>query len=119
MSVKETSIKPEIMSHFPDDYRWMELHEDGEIYAYAAIAERNDNLEAHLSITRWGPQVRRNLKGDLDWFKEEACRLGKKRILGIRSDDQGEFDPNLFRFARLYGVKDMCVFQTVAIDATS
>ncbi len=116
MSVREVFEKPEIMVHFPEGYRWIALHENNDVYAHAAIAERDENLEAHLSIEKWGPQVRRNLKEDLDWFKGEARRLGKKRILGIRSNDQGVFDPNLFRFARLYGVKDMCVFQTVALD---
>ncbi len=117
MSIREVENKPEIMAHFPDSpYRWMELGEEADPYAYVAIAERDDVLEAHISMTKWGPQVRRNLHVDLEWFKEEARRLGKNRILGIRANDKGEFDPNLFRFARLYGAVDMCVFQTVALE---
>ncbi|MGL1863679.1 MAG: hypothetical protein OCC46_14230 [Pseudodesulfovibrio sp.] len=117
MSVRETTTQPESMAHFPDDtYRWIEMHEEGEIYAHAAITERADFLEAHITFQRWGPQVRRWVKYDLEWFVEEARRLGKKRLVGIRANSDGEFDPNLFRFAKIYGVTECCVYQTVTLN---
>lgn len=116
MSVRESLEKPEAMAHFPDTYRWMELHEQGDTYAHVAICERDENLEGHITFSRWGPNIRRLLRNDLDWFKAEARRLGKKRLLGIRADKEGKFDPNLFRFARLYGATECCVFQTVSVD---
>ncbi|MDC0336117.1 hypothetical protein OAN24_04405 [Pseudodesulfovibrio sp.] len=112
-----TTTKPEAMAHFPDDqgYRWMAMHDDDDVYAWVAIADRGENLEAHITFERWGPRVRRQVKDDLAWFVEEARRLGKKRILGIRANDEGIFDPNLFRFAKMYGVTECCVFQTVSL----
>jgi hypothetical protein len=35
--------------------------------------------------------------------------------MGVRANDQGRFDEKLFRFARLYGFGEMCVFQTVSL----
>lgn len=117
MAVRELQEKPETMAHFPDGiYRFLELYRGDDVYAHAAITERDENLEAHLTVHHWGVQVRRHLGRDLQWFLAEARRLGKKRLLGIRADDQGEFDPNLFKFARLYGVTDCRVFQTVSLD---
>lgn len=117
MSVLEQSEKPECMAHFPDGrYRWLALHDHGVSYGHAAIAERGDDLELHVSLTRWGPAVRRRLQGDVAWLKGEAGRLGLKRILGVRADSHGGFDAGLFRFAKLYGFTDACVVQTVALS---
>lgn len=116
MSVRETETKPEPMAHFPDGhYRWLELHEQGDIYAHAAVAESGNDLELHVSFYRWGPQIRRNVSEDVAWLREEARRLGKKRVLGVRANGQGEFDPKLFRFARMYGFTDLCILQTAAL----
>ncbi|MEF2231122.1 MAG: hypothetical protein V3571_09355 [Pseudodesulfovibrio sp.] len=117
MSVSETAVKPEPLAHFPDGgYRWLVLHCGGEPYGHAAIAGRGADLELHLSLSRWGPSVRRRLRGDLDWLAAEARRLGLRRILGVRIDGQGRFSPELFRFASLYGFTQPCVLQTVALD---
>ena len=117
MAVRELDARPEAYAHFPDNgtYRWLELH-DGPAYGHAAIAERGDLLELHLSLHRWGAGVRRNLAGDLEWLKAEARRLDKTRIMGIRADGQGGFDERLFRFARLFGFTETCVFQTASLD---
>jgi len=116
VSVREIGDKPEVMSHFPDCYRWLELHDRGDVYGHAAVAERGDDLELHVTLHRWGPQVRRNVAGDVNWVKEEARRLGKKRVMGVRASCEGEFDSKLFRFAALYGFTEICVLQTASMN---
>lgn len=116
MCVVERKEKPDCMAHFPDDrYRWLELHDRGDIYGHAAIAGRGEDLELHLTMLRWGPGVRRSLKKDVAWLKGEAKRLGLRRILGVRADARGVFDPGLFRFAGLFGFTEKCVLQTAAM----
>ena len=118
MAVRELDTRPEAYAHFISDgrYRWLELHDGDGPYGYCAIAERDDALELHISLVRWGARVRRNLKSDFEWLKIEARRQGKKRIMGLRANDQGKFDARLFKFARLFGFTDMCVFQTASMD---
>lgn len=116
MAVREQESKPECMAHFPDGtYRWLDLHDHGETYGHAAIAVRGSDLELHVTMLRWGPKIRRHLQKDVAWLKREARRLGLQRILGVRASAQGEFDPSLFRFARLFGFSEMCVVQTAAL----
>lgn len=117
MSVREVAEKPDSMQHFPDDvgYRWLELHDSDGVYGCSAICERDDALELHVTFSRWGPQVRRRVKEDVDWLKSEARRLGKARITGVRADSGGEFDPGLFRFARLFGFTEMSVLQLASL----
>lgn len=116
MSVAETTQKPEVLKHFPSGYRWLELHDNGEPYGFAAITGRGEDLELHLTLVRWGPSVLRSLRNDLEWLKEEGRRMGKRRILGVRIDSQGTFSPELFRFADLMGFTDRCILQTVAME---
>lgn len=117
MSVREIPSKPDLLAHFPDnEYRWLELHDDGNVYGYSAIKERDDMLELHISFSRWGSKVRRSLHDDVDWLKAEAKRLGKPKITGVRADSEATFDPMLFRFAKLYGFVDQCVFQTATLE---
>jgi hypothetical protein len=103
------------MVHFPenDNYRWLELSDDIGAYGHAAFKERGDALEVHLTLARWGPSVRRQVRDDSLWVKKEAKRLEKRKILGVRADTSGNFDPNLFRFARLFGFTNFCVLQTM------
>lgn len=117
MSARELDRQPEELAHFPDDrFRWLMLHDKETPYAYCAFAEYRDTLEIHVSFVRWGPRVRRCVHGDVAWLKQEARRLGKNRIMGVRIDGSGEFDPNLFRFASLYGFTDQCVLQTATLE---
>jgi len=113
MSVCEVPQKPDELAHFPDDsgYRWLELYDQSGVYAHSAICERDDALELHVTFSRWGPQVRRKVVEDIDWLKSEARRLGKRRIMGVRADSEGIFDPGLFRFARLFGFSELSVMQ--------
>ena len=117
MSVRETATRPKAMAHFPDNenYRWLELHRNKTPYGHAAITERGDALELHVTLTGWGARVRRDLCEDVDWLKAEARRLGKKRIMGIRANARGTFDPKLFKFARMFGFTETCVFQTASL----
>lgn len=118
MPVRELTEKPEPMHRFPDNglYRWLEMHDEDRVYGHAAIAERDDALELHVSLAEWGARVRRSIHADLDWLRGEARRLGKKRIMGIRVNSRGEFDKRLFRFARIYGFTDTCVLQTASLQ---
>jgi len=106
------------MAHFPDNaqYRWLELHYHDETYGYAAVAERDDALELHVTLTRWGSRVRRSLSGDVTWLRSEARRLGKTRIMGIRANSREKFDPRLFKFARMFGFTETSVFQTATLN---
>ncbi|WP_316896297.1 hypothetical protein [Pseudodesulfovibrio indicus] len=118
MAVRELDARPEAMGSFPDDgtYRWLELGDTNGPYGVAAIAPRAEYLELHLTVTRWGPGVRRGVARDLEWVKDEARRLGLPKIMGVRADGEGRFDPNLFRFARLFGFTETCVFQTASMN---
>jgi len=118
MAVRELTDKPVCMAHFPenDGYRWLELSDHAGPYGHSAIKERGDELEIHLTLARWGPDVRRQAALDMDWVKNEAKRLGKKRILGVRADAEGRFDGNLFRFGSLLGFADFRVLQTMSIS---
>jgi hypothetical protein len=117
MPVTETGHRPAPLAGFPENgpYRWLELADTHGPYAACAIAERPDYLELHITVTRWGPKTRRTLARDLEWLKGEARRLGLPKIMGVRANDQGRFDEKLFRFARLYGFGEMCVFQTASL----
>jgi hypothetical protein len=116
MSVRELSKKPDSMNHFPDDakYRWLEMHHDGEVYGNAAIAEQGDALELHVTLTGWGSRIRKSMREDVKWLKNEAKRLGKRRIMGIRANGQGVFDPRLFKFAKLFGFTEEGVQNSVS-----
>ncbi|WP_207262907.1 hypothetical protein [Desulfovibrio sp. Huiquan2017] len=118
MPVTETPSRPALLANFPENgpYRWLELADGLGRYGVCAIAARPDYLELHITMTRWGPATRRVLARDLEWLKGEARRLGLSRILGVRADGNGRFDPNLFRFARLYGFAENHVFQTASLD---
>lgn len=118
MSVREVEEKPKVLAHFPDDsgYRWLELYDDGGVYAYSAICERTDLLELHVTFSRWGPHVRRQVVGDIEWLKSEAKRLGKTKIMGVRGDSKGAFDPNLFRFARIFGFTETSILQMASLN---
>lgn len=119
MAVSEIEVKPESMAHFPDGkYRWLELHDRGTIYGHAAIAARGDDLELHLTMTRWGPSTRRNLQQDVVWLQAEARRLGLKRILGVRASCDGKFDQNFFRFTASFGFRDEIVLQMASLSVS-
>lgn len=116
MAVREVEKKPNLLLHFPDrKYRWLELFDEEGVYGNCAFREHGSDLELHLSFSRWGPGVRRSVGRDLEWLKSEARRLGMKRLMGIRVDSEGHFDPGLFRFAELYGFEEKCVIQTTIL----
>jgi len=117
MSVRELDIKPDCMSHFPDNagYRWLELHDKGEVYAHSAICKRNTMLEVHATFSRWGPQVRRLVYNDIEWLKSEAKRLGVQSITGIRADSKGVFDPKLYKFAQIFGFTEKSLLQMASL----
>nr|WP_321259751.1 hypothetical protein [uncultured Pseudodesulfovibrio sp.] len=117
MAVRNVEHRPEELSNFPETgkYRWLELHDAAITYGYSAIAEHDDMLELHVTLVRWGRNVRKNLGEDVKWLKAEAQRLGKSRIMGIRADDRGQFDPRLFKFAGLFGFTEMHTIQTATL----
>jgi len=117
MAVRVLDARPEAYKHFPDNgmYRWLELHDRGNIYGHAATADRDEAMEMHISLNQWGPGTIRQLAGDFEWLKMDAKNMGKSKIIGIRANDRGKFDAKLFRFARLFGFSEFCVYQTAAI----
>jgi len=117
MAVRELCNRPDVLSNFPatGEYRWLELHDAAQVYGYSAIVEHDDMLELHVTLIQWGRSVRQNLAMDVEWLKAEAQRLGKSRIMGIRADDQGQFDARLFKFAGLFGFTEMHTFQTATL----
>lgn len=117
MAIQELDHKPDVMAHFPDHsgYRWLKMHDAEKKYGFAAFTERGDALELHVTLTRWGSQVRRSIHNDLKWLKKEAKRLGKKRITGVRVNGKEIYDPRLFKFARSFGFTETCIIQTASI----
>ncbi|QJB56187.1 hypothetical protein [Pseudodesulfovibrio sp. zrk46] len=118
MSVRELVIKPDELAHFPDGagYRWLELFDPVGSYGHAAICQRKAMLELHVSLTRWGPNIRRSMVSDVEWLKGEGRRLGVSRITGMRADASGVFAPELFRFARLFGFSEQSVVQFATME---
>ncbi|BCS88882.1 hypothetical protein [Pseudodesulfovibrio sediminis] len=117
MAVHELAVRPETYAHFSarDRYRWLELRVGDTVYGHAAIAERGTVLELHLTLHCWGGTTLRRIREDLKWLKDEARRLGKTSIMGIRANGEEEFDPRLFKFARLCGFTETCIFQTATM----
>lgn len=120
MAVRKLEHRPEELFNFPETgkYQWLELHNATKVYGYSAIAEHDNMLELHVTLVRWGRDVRENLEEDVEWLKEEARRLGKSQVMGIRADDRGQFDPRLFKFAGLFGFTEMHTIQmaTLRVD---
>ncbi|WP_319541557.1 hypothetical protein [uncultured Pseudodesulfovibrio sp.] len=121
MPVRELLLRPEVLSGFPETgkYRWLELYDKTNVYGYSAIAEHEDMLELHVTLVQWGKCVRQSLEQDVTWLKGEALRLGKRRIMGIRANDQGQFDGRLFKFAGLFGFTEMHTVQTATLRVDS
>lgn len=115
MSVRERRSKPSAMAHFPDGYRWLELHEQDEIYGFCAFKPREEAMEMHLSLTRWNRQILSNVRKDIEWLKAETRRQGLSAIMGVRVSAAGEYDPKLFRFSALFGFTEHCVVQTTTL----
>ncbi len=91
--------------------RHYELAENGETYAAAALAEHPDCLELHLCVLRFGPATVRALRADLEELKVLARSLGKKRIVGLRTEDGPTADPRWPKFTRLFGFTGQRVLQ--------
>ncbi|MGE4292679.1 MAG: hypothetical protein AB7E32_10770 [Desulfovibrio sp.] len=123
MSVCPLLLAPACHAHYPmSEYLHLRLFDEAGTYGYAAVAEREDCLELHLEMTRWGPQARRGLARDLEWLKARARALGKLRITGIRQEPgvpDGSLprpDPRWPKFTRLYGFSGQCVLQAAFLE---
>jgi hypothetical protein len=104
------------MRVFPENsYRWLEMYDASGTYGHSAIRVRDDALELHTSISRWGPSTRREVTQDVLWLKKEAQRLGLCKIIGIKVNMNDRCDAKLFRFARLFGFTETCVIQTTSM----
>lgn len=124
MSVWGLLVPPACHAHYPEqDYLYLRLYDEQGTYGYAAVAEHGDCLELHLEMTRWGPQARRGLAGDLEWLKARARARGKVRITGLRQEpDQPDGgllpvpDPRWAKFTRMFGFTGQCVLQAAFLD---
>lgn len=95
--------------------RCVELVDEGGPYAAAAIGEHPDCLELHLVVLRFGPATVRALRADLEELKQEARRLGKGRIVGLRVEDGPAPDPRWPKFTRLFGFTGQRVLQVAEL----
>ncbi len=95
--------------------RFYELVDARGPYAAAALAEHQDCLELHLELLRFGPATVRALRADLEELKGLARRLGKARIVGLRTEDGHEPDPRWPKFTRLFGFTGQRVFQAAEL----
>jgi len=95
--------------------RFYELADKQGIYAAAALAEHADCLELHLEVLRFGPATVRALRADVEELKAMARRLGKARIVGVRTEDGQQPDPRWAKFTRLFGFTGQRVFQAAEL----
>lgn len=95
--------------------RFFELSDDRGVYAVAAVAEHADSLELHLEVLRFGPSTVRALRADVEELKAMARCLGKKRIVGLRTEDGPTLDPRWAKFTRLFGFTGQRVFQAAEL----
>jgi hypothetical protein len=117
MSRSGLLVPPPCHAHYPvGEYRHLRLFDDAGTYGYAAVAEREDCLELHLEVTRWGARARLGLLRDLEWLKAQARSLGKVRITGIRQEPDNRPDPRWAKFTRLYGFTGQCVLQAAFLE---
>lgn len=94
---------------------WYELADARGTYAAAALAEHPDCLELHLEVLRFGPGTVRALRADVEELKDMARRLGKARIVGLRTEDGQQPDPRWPKFTRLFGFTGQRVFQAAEL----
>lgn len=95
--------------------RFYELADARGPYAAAALAEHEDCLELHLEVLRFGPGTVRALRADVEELKDMARRLGKVRIVGLRTEDGQHPDPRWAKFTRLFGFTGQRVFQAAEL----
>lgn len=95
--------------------RFYELADARGTYAAAALAEHADCLELHLEVLRFGPSTVRALRTDVEELKDMARRLGKTRIVGLRTEEGQQPDPRWAKFTRLFGFTGQRVFQAAEL----
>jgi hypothetical protein len=96
-------------------FHFYELAKQDGVYAAAALAEHADCLELHLEVLRFGPDVVRALRADVEDLKAMARRGGKTRIVGLRMEQTGAADPRWPKFTRLFGFTKQQVFQSAEL----
>jgi len=94
---------------------FFELSDGRETYAVAALAEHADCLELHLEVLRFGPATVRALRSDVEELKAMARRLGKERIVALRTEEGQTIDPRWPKFTRLFGFTGQRVFQAAEL----
>lgn len=96
--------------------RFFELRDRRGIYGAGAWAEHPDCLELHLEVLRFGPATVRAMRADLAAFKGMAATLGKRRIVGLRTEDGLAIDARWPKFTRLFGFTGQRVFQAAELE---
>lgn len=94
---------------------FFELSDERGVYAVAALAEHADCLELHLEMLRFGPATVRALRADAEELKAMARRLGKQRIVALRTEDGLTVDSRWPKFTRLFGFTGQRVFQAAEL----
>lgn len=97
-------------------FQFYELADASGTYAVAALAEHEDCLELHLEVLRFGPCAVRALQGDVAELKHMARQLGKKRIVGLRMENDLHVDLRWPKFTRLFGFTGQRVYQTAELS---
>jgi hypothetical protein len=97
-------------------FRHFELHDDGGVYAAAALAEHPDCLELHLECLRFGPATVRGMRADVEELKAMARAMGKSRIAGLRLEPGQQADPRWPKFTRLFGFTGQRVYQAAELS---
>lgn len=128
MSVHVVEECPERLRALPSSrrYRWLRLRDSAGEYGQAALAESGECLEVHLEMVRWGPQAMRSLRNDMHWLHNEARRLGKSQILGIKgaaeADDPEKallVDEVWVRFTKALGFAEHGLLHTAILPVES
>ncbi|SNR86975.1 hypothetical protein SAMN04488503_1617 [Humidesulfovibrio mexicanus] len=96
--------------------RFFELRDHHEAYGAGAWAEHPDCMELHLELFRFGPATVRTMRADLAEFKAMALALGKRRIVGLRTEDGMAVDSRWPRFTKLFGFTGQRVFQAAELE---
>lgn len=95
---------------------FFELRDAHGAYGAGAWAEHPDCLELHLELLRFGPGTVRSMRADMLELKALAKSLGKRRIVGLRTEQGMVPDARWPKFTRLFGFTGQRLFQAAELS---